>query len=137
MFASLTQLEDQFTTAGQALETTLFTELQAVEAEIVSLEANQIPGVATDPPGTIFGRDLTRDSEGYFALPPDLALIGSASEGAVSSKIANLRVAIDNPVLRAILATSDLPRPSASSAVRRTCPCCFPMKLRTASSLSA
>lgn len=100
LFASLTQLEDQFTTAGQALETTLFTELQAVEAEIVSLEANQIPGVATDPPGTIFGRDLTRDSEGYFALPPDLALIGSASEGAVSSKIANLRVAIDNPVLR-------------------------------------
>ena len=66
----------------------------------MSLEANQIPGVATDPPGTIFGRDLTRDSEGYFALPPDLALIGSASEGAVSSKIANLRVAIDNPVLR-------------------------------------
>ena len=100
LFASLAQLEDQFTTAGQALETTLFTELQAVEAEIVSLEANQIPGVATDPPGTIFGRDLTRDSEGYFALPPDLALIGSASEGAVSSKIANLRVAIDNPVLR-------------------------------------
>ena len=31
LFASLTQLEDQFTTAGQASETTLFTELQAVE----------------------------------------------------------------------------------------------------------
>ena len=100
LFASLSQLEEQFTTAGQALETTLFTELQAVEAEIAALETNQIPGVATDPPGTIFGRDLTRDSEGYFALPPDLALIGSASEGAVSSKIANLRVAIDNPVLQ-------------------------------------
>ena len=100
LFASLITLETEFTTAGQALETTLFTELQAVEAEITTLESNQIPGVATDPPGTIFGMDLTRDNNGYFALPPDLALIGSANEGAVSSKIANLRVSIDNPVLR-------------------------------------
>lgn len=100
LFASLRDLEDEFSTAGQVFETTLFTELQTVETEIETLELNQIPGVATDPPGTIFGRNLTRDNEGYLALPPDLALIGNASEGAVSSKIADLRIAVENPVLR-------------------------------------
>lgn len=100
LFTSLRTLEDEFTAAGQALETTLFTELQTIETEIETLTSNQIPGVAADPPGTIFGRDLTRDNEGYFALPPDLALIGNAREGAVSSKIANLRVAVENPVLQ-------------------------------------
>ena len=100
LFGKLRTLDETFATAGQTLETTLFTQLKAVEDQIKTYEDNRIPGVGTIPPERIFGRDLTRDRNGYFAIPPELALMGSANEGAVSSKVGALRDYVQNPVTR-------------------------------------
>ena len=100
LFTKLRTLDESFATAGQTLETTLFTQLKAVEDQIKTYEDNKIPGVGTIPPDRVFGRDLTRDRDGYFAIPPELALIGSANDGAVSSKIGALRGYVENPVVQ-------------------------------------
>ena len=100
LFSKLRTLDETFATAGQTLETTLFTQLKAVEDQIKTYEDNRIPGVGTIPPDRIFGRDLTRDRNGYFAIPPELALMGSANDGAVSSKVGALRDYVQNPVVR-------------------------------------
>ena len=100
LFGKLRTLDETFATAGQTLETTLFTQLNAVEAQIKTYEDNKIPGVGTIPPDRVFGRDLTRDREGYFAIPPELALMGSANDGAVSSKIGALHGYVQNPVVQ-------------------------------------
>ena len=100
LFGKLRTLDESFATAGQTLETTLFTQLNAVEDQIKTYEDNKIPGVGTIPPDRVFGRDLTRDRDGYFAIPPELALMGSANDGAVSSKIGALRGYVENPVVQ-------------------------------------
>ena len=100
LFTKLRILDESFATAGQTLETTLFTQLKAVEDQIKTYEDNKIPGVGTIPPDRVFGRDLTRDRDGYFAIPPELALMGSANDGAVSSKIGALRGYVENPVVQ-------------------------------------
>ncbi|MCE2517189.1 MAG: hypothetical protein J4F41_04990 [Alphaproteobacteria bacterium] len=100
LFGMLREIDDSFETAGQELEATLFTQLKTTEDRIQELEDNRIPGVSTSPPGQVFGRNLTRDSQGYFGLPTDLALVGSGNDGAVSSKIGALRGVVDNPVVQ-------------------------------------
>lgn len=100
LFTKLREIDDTFNTAGQALETTLFTQLKTIEDAIKELEDNRIPGVGETPPGEVFGLDLTRDNNGYFALPADLSLVGSAADGAVSSKIGPLRGYVNNPVVQ-------------------------------------
>ena len=100
LFGKLRALDETFATAGQALETTLFTQLNTIEDQIKTYEDNKIPGIGTIPPDRVFGRDLTRDRDGYFAIPPELALMGSANDGAVSSKIGALRGYVQNPVVQ-------------------------------------
>ena len=96
LFAKLRQIDDDFTSAGQALEVTLFSQFDDLAAQIKTLEDNSIPGVGTPPPTQIFGHDLTRDNEGYLALPHDLALLSSNKDGTISSKIGTLHNRIDN-----------------------------------------
>ena len=100
LFGKLRTLDENFATAGQTLETTLFTQLNAVEDQIKIYEDNKIPGVGTIPPDRVFGRDLTRDRDGYFAIPPELALMGSADKGAVSSKIGAFLGYVESPVVQ-------------------------------------
>ena len=100
LFTKLRETDETFATAGQNLEATLFAQLKTVEDQIKTYEDNRIPGVGESPPERVFGRDLTRDRDGYFAIPPDLALMGSANDGAVSSKIGALRGHVDNPVIQ-------------------------------------
>lgn len=100
LFATLRDIDATFEEAGQALEETLFTQLKTTEDTIKELRDNRIPGVGEAPPNQVFGRNLTRDSKGYFALPPELALMGSANDGTVSSKIGQLRDFVGNPVVQ-------------------------------------
>ncbi len=96
LFAKLRQIDDNFTIAGQALEATLFSQFDDLAGQIKALEDNSIPGVGTPPPTQIFGHDLTRDNEGYLALPHDLALLSNNKDGTISSKIGTLHNKIEN-----------------------------------------
>jgi hypothetical protein len=115
LFTKLREIDETFKTAGQDLETTLFTQLKLTKDRLQELEENRIPGVNETPPGQIFGHNLTRNHEGYFALPPDLALVASTDDGAVSSKIGTLRGNVNNPVVQ--ISFIDLPLADALSFI--------------------
>jgi len=85
--------------SNEALSQELHQQKIQIEDEINSLRQDMIPGVENTPPDQIFGINLSRDQDGYLELPPDLALIGSSATGVISSKIANLDIHLNNPVV--------------------------------------
>jgi type II secretory pathway component GspD/PulD (secretin) len=88
----LSQMDDKLT----VLEADLHIKADHLRVALDTLNQQHIPGLIPTAPDRVFGMDLALDADGYFALPPHLALLGSGDDGVVSSKLGQARRHLEN-----------------------------------------
>jgi type II secretory pathway component GspD/PulD (secretin) len=100
------------------LESDLQARTEQTRDKLNTLQQQHIPGLTPTPPDRVFGMDLTVDADGYFALPPHLALLGSGDDGVVSSKLGHARRHLNN--VSHSIRISQVPLPEAIRFISQT-----------------
>ena len=91
---------------GVILEEDLYERLALLEMAEEALALEVIPGLSTENTTNIFGKNLTRDPNGYLSMPADMVFIGGRASN-MPSKTALLANYVDDKTIQ--LGVRDMP----------------------------